>query len=156
MVGERKNRGVNWVGTEGLMKGKKANLSLIAVLSAMWGKAARILQLAAAYVLVFAIMTAAPALAGSKKAKDLDGKSSSDQVDVIIQFVQPPTQQHLDKVKNHAGSFKKNLRSVKGGLFSGRATELDALANHPDVAYISPNRSLSGAAAYAVQTVGKE
>jgi len=139
------------------MQRKKANLNLVAVLSAMWGKRApRILQLGCASVLLCAFMIATPALAGPKKAKDLDGKSASEQVDVIIQFVQSPTQKHFDKVKKHGGSFKKNFRSVKGGLFSVRAAELDALANDPDVAYISPNRSLSGAADYFVQTVGAD
>ncbi len=124
----------------------------------MWGKRSftRVWQAAAAYGLTLVLLGTVPAFAASKKAKDLAGKKAGEHVDVIIQFVQQPAQKHFDKVKKHGGLFKKKLHAVKGGLFTVPADELDSLANDPDVAYISPNRSLSGAADYFVATVGAD
>ncbi len=83
-----------------------------------------------------------------KLSKDLDalkGGHSGGTVDVIIQFNQTPTAAHHQKVQNKGGVLKTKLDFIKGAHYSVPVESLDALADDPDVAYISPDRRLSGA-----------
>src|SRR6266705_3384981 len=83
-----------------------------------------------------------------KLSKDLDalkGGHSGGTVDVIIQFNQTPTAAHHQKVQNKGGVLKTKLDFIKGAHYSVQVESLDALADDPDVAYISPDRRLSGA-----------
>ncbi len=83
-----------------------------------------------------------------KLSKDLDalkGSHSGATVDVIIQFNQTPTDAHHQKVQNKGGVLKTKLDFIKGAHYSVPVESLDALADDPDVAYISPDRRLSGA-----------
>ena len=90
------------------------------------------------------ILTASLASAGSPKmAKDLSGKKGSAQVDVIVQFTQSPTARHHQKVLSKGGTLKNALGLVNGGSYSVPASALAALAADPDVAYISPDRSVA-------------
>ncbi len=91
------------------------------------------------------ILSASLAFAGSPKiSKDLQGKRPSDQVNVIIQFKQAPTAKHHQKVLNRGGRLKQELRLVNGGAYSLPASALAGLAADPDVAYIAPDRKVSG------------
>jgi serine protease AprX len=65
-------------------------------------------------------------------------------VDVIIQFNQTPTDAHHQKVQNKGGVLKTKLDSIKGAHYSVPVESLNALADEPDVTYISPDRPLSG------------
>src|SRR6266705_412424 len=83
-----------------------------------------------------------------KLSKDLDalkGSHSGATVDVIIQFNQTPTDAHHQKVQDKGGALKTKLDFIKGAHYSVPVESLDALADDPDVAYISPDRRLSGA-----------
>src|SRR2546428_13375211 len=83
-----------------------------------------------------------------KLSKDLDalkGGHNGATVDVIIQFNQTPTNAHHQNVQNHGGVLKTKLDFIKGAHYSVPIESLDALADDPDVAYISPDRRLSGA-----------
>src|SRR5216683_1651003 len=83
-----------------------------------------------------------------KLSKDLDalkGGHSGASVDVIIQFNQTPTDAHHQKVQNKGGVLKTKLDFIKGAHYSVPVESLDALADDPDVTYISPDRRLSGA-----------
>jgi serine protease AprX len=97
------------------------------------------------FLMVWALIsTASLAFAGSQKlAKDLEGKGPSDRVDVIVQFKQAPTTKHHQKLLSKGGTFKNRLGLVKGGSYSVPASALAALAADPDVAYISPDRSVA-------------
>src|SRR6266481_4242431 len=91
-----------------------------------------------------------------KLSKDLDalkGSHSGATVDVIIQFNQTPTDAHHQKVQNKGGVLKTKLDFIKGAHYSVPVESLDALADDPDVTYISPDRRLSGALDNAVATV---
>ena len=91
------------------------------------------------------ILTASLASAGSlKMAKDLEGKKGSEPVDVIVQFTQPPTARHHQKVLSKGGTLKNSLGLVSGGSYSVPATALATLAADPEVAYITPDRPLHG------------
>src|SRR5436190_7689514 len=97
-----------------------------------------------------ALLAAALSFAEGKKhkvSKDLDalkGSNSGPTVDVIIQFNQAPTDVHHQKVHSKGGVLKTKMDLIKGAHYSVPVGSLDALADDPDVAYISPNRPLSG------------
>src|SRR5260370_13676038 len=94
------------------------------------------------------LLTAGLCLADGKNklSKDLDAlKGSGASVDVIIQFNQIPTDAQHQKVQNKGGVLKTKLDFIKGAHYSVPVGSLDALADDPDVVYISPDRRLSGA-----------
>src|SRR5229473_8016111 len=105
------------------------------------------------------LLTAGTSLADSKKPKfsdDLDTARSGKQgatVDVIIQFNQTPTDAHHQKVQNKGGTLKTKLDFIKAAHYSVPVEALDALADDPDVAYISPDRPVRGALDTTVATV---
>ncbi len=97
------------------------------------------------------LLVAGLCLADGKKQKlsnDLNALKGSDNgamVDVIIQFNQTPTDAHHQKVQDKGGVLKTKLDFIKGAHYSVPVDSLDALADDPDVVYISPDRRLSGA-----------
>src|SRR2546426_7966040 len=105
------------------------------------------------------LLAAGLSLADGKKhklSKDLDalkGGHSGATVDVIIQFNQTPTDAHHQKVQNKGGVLKTKLGFINGAHYSVPVESLDALADDPDVAYISPDRPVHGALDTTVATV---
>src|SRR3989442_1174943 len=107
------------------------------------------------------LLAAGLSLADGKKhklSKDLDalkGGHSGATVDVIIQFNQTPTDAHHQKVQNEGGVLKTKLDVIKGAHYSVPVESLQTLADDSDVAYISPNRPLSGTSTvdFAPETV---
>src|SRR5213594_1775086 len=89
----------------------------------------------------------------SKDLEALKNGPSGATVDVIIQFNQTPTDAHHQKVRNKGGVLKTKLDFIKGAHYSLPVEALDALADDPDVAYISPDRPVRGALDNAVATV---
>src|SRR5258708_10655580 len=92
-----------------------------------------------------------------KLSNDLDafkGSHSGATVDVIIQFNQTPTAAHHQKVQNKGGVLKTNLDFIKAAHYSVPVESLDALADDPDVVYISPDRDVSGSLDYVTSAVG--
>src|SRR5213594_2934399 len=110
---------------------------------AMWGTRLALLAL-------ITLLAAGLSLADGKKHKvsqDLDALKSGPSgstVDVIIQFNQTPTVAHHQKVQDKGGVLKTKLDAIKGAHYSVPVESLQSLADDPDVAYISPNRPLSG------------
>jgi serine protease AprX len=106
--------------------------------SAMWGRT---------FLTVCAlILSASLAFAGTHKmSKDLEGKKSSDMVNVIVQFNQVPSTRHHQKVLNRGGKLKRQLGHFRGAAYAIPASQLASLANDPEVTYISPDRPLRGA-----------
>src|SRR6266705_5639309 len=91
-----------------------------------------------------------------KLSNDLDalkGSHNGASVDVIIQFNQTPTATHDQKVQNKGGVLKTKLDFIKAAHYSVPVEALDALADDPDVAYISPDRPVRGALDTTVATV---
>ena len=113
-----------------------------------WGRRLALLALVT-------LLTAGLSLAdrkGYKLSKDLDalkGGKAGATVDVIIQFKQKPTAAHHQKVRNKGGALKTKFDFIKAAHYSVPVEALDALANDPDVAYISPDRKVRGTAAMA-------
>src|SRR5216683_5706329 len=90
----------------------------------------------------------------SKDLEALKGGHNGATVDVIIQFNQTPTDAHHQKVQNKGGVLKTKLDVIKGAHYSVPVESLDALADDPDVVYISPDRDVSGSLDYVTSAVG--
>ncbi len=91
-----------------------------------------------------------------KISKDFEGRNAGETVDVIVQFNQPPTEKHHQKVKAKGGAWKENLNLVNGGVYSLPASALEDLASDPDVAYISPDRPVSQMNDVSRPTIGAD
>src|ERR1700742_3727806 len=99
---------------------------------------------------LLAMLTAGSAQAeGRKRASDdlsdqlqqaASGLLSQDSSSaVIIQFTDKPVARHFNKVSAQGGSMKHSFGAIKGGHFNVSRRGLAALANDPDIAYISPD-----------------
>ncbi len=103
-----------------------------------------------ALLILITLLAAGLSLADGKHklSKDLDalkGGHNGTTVDVIIQFNQTPTDVQHGKVQNKGGVLKTKLDFIKAAHYSVPVEALDALADDPDVAYISPDRPVRGA-----------
>ena len=121
----------------------QSSIDTILRITSTWG--ARIALLA-----LITLLAAGLSFADGKKHKlsrDLDalkGGHNGATVDVIIQFNQTPTAAHHLKVQSKGGVLKAKLDVIKGAHYSVPTGSLEDLENDPDVAYISPNRPISG------------
>ena len=82
-------------------------------------------------------------------SKDLERFSGNQAVDVIIQYTSAPSQSHFDRVQARGGSLRTDLRGMKAGAFHVPAAQLAALANDPDVSYISLDRPVFSTTLYS-------
>jgi serine protease AprX len=88
-----------------------------------------------------------PAFARHPKiASDLEAADPDSNVDVIVQFTQAPNARLHAKVLDRGGQLKTELGVLKGAAYRIRASELQELANDPDVAHISADHPLRGTA----------
>ena len=91
-----------------------------------------------------------PAFAKHPKiASDLEAADPDSNVDVIVQFTQAPNARLHAKVLDRGGQLKTELGVVKGAAYRIRASELQELANDPDVAHLSADHPLRGTATAA-------
>src|SRR5437660_1499064 len=118
-----------------------------------WGRRIVLLSL-------ITLLTAGPSLADGKHkvSKDLEALKGANanngaMVDVIIQFNQTPTAVHHQEVQGKGGVLKTKMDFINGAHYSVPVGALDALADDPDVAYISPDRPVRGALDTTVATV---
>jgi len=122
---------------------RRIQSSSAGMLTTTWGRRLALLTL-------ITLLAAGLSFADGKKhklSKDLDalkGSHGGATVDVIIQFNQTPTAADHRKVHNKGGVLKTKLDVIKGAHYSVPVESLQNLAHDPDVAYISPNRPLSG------------
>src|SRR5215470_8626740 len=122
----------------GFNEGKDTLMNRKQTWSAAWGRT---------FLTVCAlILSASPAIAGpAKMSRDLaERKAALGKVNVIVQFKQAPTAKHHQKVFNRGGSLMRDLALVRSGAYSVPASALAALADDPDVAYVSPDRTVHG------------
>ena len=68
--------------------------------------------------------------------------SGNQNVRVIVQFKQTPTQHHFDKVQARGGKLGAPLGVINGGAFSMPASALKDLADDDEVAFIAPDREI--------------
>src|SRR5437660_4918349 len=79
---------------------------------------------------------------------------ANEKLEVIVQFRARPTRLERLRMTNLGGTYIRHLRLIRGEVFDLPLSAIAQMAEDPDVLYISPNRSVSGAADYAEQTVG--
>src|SRR5712691_8445705 len=112
-----------------------------------------------ALLILLTLLAAGTSLADGKKHKlsnDLDalkGGHNGATVDVIVQYNVSPTDAHHQKVQIKGGILKTKLDFIKAAHYAVPVEALDALADDPDVAYISPDRTVQGALDNTVATV---
>lgn len=106
-------------------------------------------------VAILAFLTLAPGAYAKhpKIAMDLEGAKTGS-VDVIVQF-KPGKLSHA-AIQASGGQAKADLSVINGVLASLPQQALTALANNPNVTYLSPNRGLRGNLDYAHSTVGAD
>jgi serine protease AprX len=80
----------------------------------------------------------------AKVAQDVDLRDPEAQMDVIVQYKQPPTPAVHQHLIDGGGTLRAALKSVKAGLYTIHARQLAALAADPNVKHISPDRKLRG------------
>jgi len=96
------------------------------------------------------ILAASLAFAGKPKiAKDLRGMDPNSNVDVIVQFNQTLQEKHIDKMKKKGGDEKARHAVINAATFTLSAKALAELEQDPDVAYVTPDRYVSGSLDYA-------
>jgi serine protease AprX len=104
----------------------------------------RFIRQAALTCLVFVATSSFAGQNNGKLARELQNVSDDQSLDVIVQYRVPPHSAHFDRVKNRGGVLKKDLRgAIQGAVFHIPASLLAVLANDPDVAYVTPDRTLS-------------
>src|SRR5581483_5620335 len=83
------------------------------------------------------------------------GKLRDQTVQVIVQFTKSPTNSHIKKMAGFGGRHLRALSLLKGGVFTVPLSALSKLEKDADIAYISPDRPVSGASTdYFQETVG--
>jgi serine protease AprX len=93
-------------------------------------------------ILCASLVFAAP----QRISKDLKKQSSKQWVNVIVQYRVPPTQTNFAKVLAKGGALQQNLPAINGGAFTVKGSALKALTKDPDVAYVSPDRTVRATA----------
>src|SRR5437763_11415172 len=88
--------------------------------------------------------------AASKLARDLP--TSGPAIDVIVQFKNPPTKDDL-KLLGPYGQIKKMLDIINGVHIALTPAQIQALANVPAIAYISPSRPMKSSLDVTTTTV---
>ncbi|HET9183978.1 MAG TPA: S8 family peptidase [Candidatus Angelobacter sp.] len=95
-------------------------------------------------LLLFAISTvyAAPAHPQHKIAPDMAAfpLNADGTVDVIIQFTEKPQARHFEMLASRGGKLKFAFDHTTGAAYRIPVKLLDFLQNHPDIAYVSPDR----------------
>lgn len=95
-------------------------------------------------LLLFTMSTlqAAPVHPASKLAADLAGYpvNPDGTVDVIIQFTEKPQARQFEMMASHGAKLKFAFEHLNGAAYRIPVKMLAFMENHPDVAYVSPDR----------------
>src|SRR5712692_2299893 len=100
-------------------------------------------------ILVLLLTAANLALADPKLAKDLPSSNAAGLVDVIVQFRSMPGQAEL----NQLGQTKRTFNIIRAVQLTLPPAAIRALANNPNVVYVSPDRPAQGALDITTQAV---
>ena len=96
---------------------------------------------------LFIFLLAASCVFGGKKISgDLNGKANGS-VDVIIRYKNAPTFTDQKKANDWGGSLKKNLKLIKGEVYSMPASKIKDIADDPNVEFVAPDRPDPGSLA---------
>jgi hypothetical protein len=92
-----------------------------------------------AAVLGFVLVSLAAGQPG-KLAPDIPAGSDTGRIDVIVQFSSAPSQEHHARIERRGGQRNNDLSTINGAVYSIPAVAAAAIADDPDVVYISPDR----------------
>lgn len=88
-----------------------------------------------------------------KLSKELQSVDPNSNVDVIVQYAQPPTAASNLKVGVLGGVVNRVFGVIKAAVYTVPASSLPALASDPNVTYISPDRPVLGQLDYSAAAV---
>ena len=103
-------------------------------------------------VLATTSVTAAPQ--SGRISSDLLAGAPVASVDAIVQFRRAPLAADIADISAKGGRLKRSFRHVPAGLFTLPVQALKGIAAHPQVLYISPDRTVRGKLEFAVPAVG--
>jgi serine protease AprX len=93
----------------------------------------------------------------SNIAPDLANVDPHSIVNVIVQFLSPPSSEEAEAANKLGGVPQQaDLGLIRAKLYSIPAKAIAALAHNPNVAYISPDRDVSPTLDYASSTIGAQ
>jgi serine protease AprX len=93
------------------------------------------------------ILCASVALAAPRRvSKDLKQQSSAQWVNVIVQYRVPPTPTNFAKVFAKGGVLQRNFPAINASVFTVKGSSLAALTKDPNVAYVTPDRTVRATA----------
>ena len=98
----------------------------------------------AAAALTIAFTAGAARAATATLSPELRSAGAGEDVDVIVQYKSTPTEANHARVAALGGKLRGEMRNVKAAHYTVPRAQLKALAEDPDVAYISPNRPVKG------------
>ena len=91
-----------------------------------------------------------------RHAPELDQFEPGSTVDVIVQYAHTPTERHHSKVLGRGGRLHASLELVNSAHYTIPAGAVQALADDPEVVYISPNRTVRASADTAAPLIGAD
>ena len=90
-------------------------------------------------------LASVPSFAAHPKiAHDLEITDPRVMVDVIIEFKQQATEVNHRRMRSRGAALRGTLPAIKSSVYSVPASELERLANDPDVEFVSPDRKVQG------------
>ena len=81
-------------------------------------------------------------LSNELKPENRRGSRSAQNVEVIVQYKVTPTEEHHQKVVALGGRLNAKMDFIKSAHYTVPSSALAALAEDPDVAYVTPNRAI--------------
>ena len=94
-----------------------------------------------------------PDLRAGRGAMEVAGKGN---IDVIVQFRRHPEAQDIENVVAKGGRLRRAFRHVPAAVFHVPGQALEAIASHPHVLYVSPDRAIQGNLEFAAPAVGAD
>src|SRR5579884_328022 len=85
----------------------------------------------------------------SKVARELQDIPDEHGTEVIVQFREGAAERLHQKIESRGGALRRHLSLINAGHYSLPASAIRDLASDPDVAFISPDRTVSGSLEYA-------
>jgi serine protease AprX len=109
----------------------------------MLDKALRLIALSALLLsLETAVWGADEKLSPELQSSALQSPGRGANVDVIVQYKVAPTDAHHRRVAELGGTLRSRLGAIKGAHYTVPRASLEALSADPDVAYVTPNRTI--------------
>src|SRR5688572_8812900 len=111
-------------------------------------------RLVVSFLLSFTSAAYAASPNSAKVALEFKSLPSGSPKDVIIRFWSEPTAADIAQIEARGAKAKVLFKHVRTGVFSLRASAVADIAGQPNVAYISPDRKVTGFLEYAQPAVG--